>query len=87
MDTTRVAETREWGRDPREASEERPASPSQTSGVKRPREANSSSDKNRGEPEEENPWKVWWYGRVDVAVGVCKFVLLRIGARLVYCRQ
>eukprot|EP00904_Undaria_pinnatifida_P008588 jgi/Undpi1/485/HiC_scaffold_10.g03951.m1 len=58
VDTTRVAETREWGRDPREASEERPASPSQTSGVKRPREANSSSDKNRGEPEEENPWKI-----------------------------
>lgn len=81
MDTTRVAETRKWGREPREGSEDgAPKSPTSTEatakqatviGVKRPREMSWSTDKNKGEQEPENPWQVLWCGECHVAVGVC----------------
>lgn len=73
VDTSRVAETRKWGREPREGSEygaaKPPTSPTTTSteatanqptvsGVKRPRETNWSADKNKGEQEPENPWQI-----------------------------
>lgn len=73
VDTSRVAETRKWGRGPREGLDygtaKPPTSPTTTStevtenqptvsGVKRPRETNRNADKNKGEQEPENPWQV-----------------------------
>lgn len=86
VDTSRVAETRKWGREPREGSEygaaKPPTSPTTTSteatanqptvsGVKRPRETNWSADKNKGEQEPENPWQVRWCSGFYVDVGFC----------------
>lgn len=81
VDTTRVAETRKWGRGPTEGSKDGAAkSPTDAEatakqatviGAKRPRETNWITDKDKGEQEPENPWQVLWCGEFHVGVGVC----------------